>query len=62
MAKFIANKYKYPKIILKQKFSRNYPKGKSGAHFIGYINRINKEDIKRLKRFGNFESYMGQIT
>ena len=59
VAKFIANKYKYPKIILKQKFSRNYPKGKSGAHFIGYINRINKEDIKRLKRFGNFESYMG---
>ena len=59
VAKFVANNYKYPNIILKHKFSRSYPKEKSGAHFIGYINRINKKDIKKLKKSNNYKSYMG---
>jgi len=59
VAKFVANNYKYPNIILKHKFSRSYPKAKSGAHFIGYINRINKKDIKKLKKSNNYKSYMG---
>ena len=59
VARFIAHQYKFPNITLKQKFSRTYPKGKSGAHFIGYINRINKKDIQRLKKENKFESYMG---
>ena len=58
-AKFVANKYKYPDIYLKQKFARFYPKGKSGAHFIGYLNRINQKDISRLKKMEKFESYLG---
>jgi penicillin-binding protein 2 len=59
VAKFIANQYKYPEIYLKQKFARSYPKGKSGAHFIGYLNRINKKDMKNLKKLNQFESYRG---
>ncbi len=59
VAKFVSNNYKYPNIILKHKFSRSYPKEKSGAHFIGYINRINKADIKKLKKSNTYESYMG---
>ena len=59
VAKFVANQYKYPNIYLKQKFARSYPKGKSGAHFIGYLNRINQKDIQRLKKLNRFESYMG---
>ena len=58
-AKFIANKYKYPDIYLKHKFSRFYPKGKSGAHFIGYLNRINQKDIEKLKKIDRIESYLG---
>jgi penicillin-binding protein 2 len=58
-ANFIANQYKFPNIFLKQKFARTYPKGKSGAHFIGYINRINKIEIQNLKKIGKFESYLG---
>ena len=58
-AKFVANKYKYPNIYLKQKFARFYPKGKSGAHFIGYLNRINQKDISRLKKMEQFDSYLG---
>ena len=59
VAKFIANQYKYPEIYLKQKFARFYPKGKSGAHFIGYLNRINKKDMKELKKLNRLESYRG---
>ena len=59
VAKFVANKYKYPEIFLKHKFARSYPKEKSGAHFIGYLNRINKKDIKKLKKLKQYENYIG---
>lgn len=59
VAKFVANQYKYPNIILEHKFSRSYPKRKSGAHFIGHINRINKKDIIDLKKQNIYESYLG---
>ena len=59
VSNFIANQYKYPDIFLKQKFARFYPKGKSGAHFIGYLNRINQKDIQKLKKLDRFESYLG---
>ena len=59
VAKFVANQYKYPNIYLKHKFARSYPKGKSGAHFIGYLNRINQKDIKKSKKLDRFESYFG---
>ena len=59
VANFVSSQYKYPYITLKHKFSRTYPKGKSGTHFVGYINRINKSDIKRLKKLNNYQSYKG---
>jgi penicillin-binding protein 2 len=59
VAKFVANKYKYPEIFLKHKFARSYPKEKSGAHFIGYLNRINKKDIKKLEKLKQYENYIG---
>jgi len=59
VANFVSSQYKYPDITLKHKFSRTYPKQKSGAHFVGYINRINKSDIKRLKKLNNYQSYRG---
>ena len=59
VAKFVANQYKYPNIILEHKFSRSYPKQKSGAHFIGHINRINKKDVIELKKQNIYENYLG---
>ena len=44
---------------MEHKFSRSYPKRKSGAHFIGHINRINKKDIIDLKKQNIYESYLG---
>jgi len=59
IAKFISQKYKYPEFIIKQGFVRNYPLGKSSAHLIGYINRININDIKNLKKNDLFVNYRG---
>ena len=59
IAKIISQKYKYPEFIIKQGFVRNYPLGKSSAHLIGYINRININDIKNLKKNGLFSNYRG---
>ena len=59
IAKIISQKYKYPEFIIKQDFVRNYPLGKSSAHLIGYINRININDIKNLKKNGLFSNYRG---
>ena len=59
IAKIISQKYKYPEFIIKQGFVRNYPLGKSSAHLIGYINRININDIKNLKKNDLFVNYRG---
>ena len=59
IAKFISQKYKYPEFSIKQGFTRNYPLGKSSAHLIGYINRINIKDIENLKKNDLFDNYIG---
>ena len=59
IAKFISQKYKYPEFSIKQGFTRNYPLGKSSAHLIGYINRINIKDIENLKKNNLFDNYIG---
>ena len=59
VAKIISQNYKYPEFIIKQGFVRNYPLGKSSAHLIGYINRININDIKNLKKNGLYGNYRG---
>ena len=59
IAKFISQKYKYPEFSIKQGFTRNYPLGKSSAHLIGYINRINIKDIEQIKKNNLFGNYRG---
>ena len=45
VAIFSANKYRFENIDLTEKLKRGYPLGALGSHFIGYINRINKNDL-----------------
>jgi len=50
IASFVAHQYLFPELTLKQRFIRDYPNGKSSAHIIGYINRINEKDIDFIKK------------
>ena len=59
IASFIAHQYLFPKLIIKQRFIRDYPQGKSSAHLIGFINRINDKDISFLERENLTNRYLG---
>ena len=59
IASFIARQYLFPKLIIKQRFIRDYPQGKSSAHLIGFINRINDKDISFLERENLTNRYLG---
>ncbi|MBT5573660.1 MAG: penicillin-binding protein 2, partial [Nitrosomonadales bacterium] len=59
IASFVAHQYLFPELTLKQRFIRDYPNGKSSAHIIGYINRINEKDIDFIKKQNLTSQYLG---
>jgi len=59
IASFIAHQYLFPELSVKQRFIRDYPQGKSSAHIIGFINRINDKDIKFFKKENLTQQYLG---
>lgn len=58
-AKFAANRFRFPGVEIKSRLYRYYPNGKSGAHIVGYIGRINEKDIKNLKENDELSNYKG---
>ena len=59
IASFIAHQYLFPELSIKQRFIRDYPQGKSSAHIIGFINRINDKDIKFFEKENLTQQYLG---
>jgi penicillin-binding protein 2 len=59
VAIFSANKYRFENIDLTEKLKRGYPLGALGSHFIGYINRINKNDLISLEKNNQLSNYRG---
>ena len=53
VARFTAQRFRFPGVDIKARLFRNYPLGEVGSHLIGYIGRINqaeKEAMERLVR------------
>ncbi len=48
-ASFAVNHYRFPGVEIKSRLFRHYPLGKLGAHMIGYIGRINDNDMVNLE-------------
>ncbi|WP_374563575.1 penicillin-binding protein 2 [Ideonella sp.] len=44
MARFIAQRFRFPGVDIKARLFRNYPLGETGSHLIGYIGRINQAE------------------
>ena len=59
VARFAANSYRFPGVEIKARLFRQYPKGKSASHVIGYINRINKKDLAKLEASKDAANYKG---
>jgi penicillin-binding protein 2 len=59
VARFAANRYRFPGVEIKARLFRQYPYGEVASHVIGYIGRINQRDKDRLEELGVEANYRG---
>ncbi|MFE1573441.1 penicillin-binding protein 2 [Comamonas odontotermitis] len=59
VAKFTAQRYRFPGVDVKARLFRNYPMGEVGAHIIGYIGRINQREKERIDDSEDAANYRG---
>jgi penicillin-binding protein 2 len=66
VARFAAQRYRFPGVDIRARLFRSYPHGELGSHVVGYIGRINqaeKEDIDDSDEQGNYRGtdYIGKL-
>lgn len=49
VARFTANRYRFPGVDIKARLFRQYPYGETASHVVGYIGRINLAEKKRME-------------
>jgi penicillin-binding protein 2 len=49
VARFTANRYRFPGVDIKARLFRQYPYGETASHVVGYIGRINVAEKKRME-------------
>ncbi len=59
IARFAANRYRFPGVEIKARLFRHYPLGQIASHMVGYIGRINDADLDRLETAGQLANYRG---
>ena len=59
VARFAANRYRFPGVEIKARLFRKYPFGETASHVIGYIGRISTRDQERLDEQGTAANYRG---
>ncbi|WP_137936177.1 penicillin-binding protein 2 [Chitinivorax sp. B] len=59
VAKFAANRWRFPGVEINARLFRQYPQGEVGSHFLGYIGRINTADMQRIKERDEEKDYKG---
>ena len=61
VARFAANRYRFPGFDVKARLFRSYPQGEVASHAVGYIGRINEADLKRIEAKGQAADYKGTL-
>ena len=59
VAKFAANRYRFPGIEVKARLFRQYPLGEVGSHALGYIGRVNDRDLDTIRNAELEANYKG---
>ena len=59
VARFAANRYRFPGVEIKARLFRQYPFSDVASHVIGYIGRINQKDQETLEELGVEANYRG---
>lgn len=68
VARFAAQRFRFPGVEIKARLFRNYPWGELASHVIGYIGRINQSEKKQMEDWpeedqGNYRGteYIGKL-
>ncbi len=48
VARFAVNRHRFPGVDIQARLLRNYPQGESTAHLVGYVARINQQELERI--------------
>jgi penicillin-binding protein 2 len=48
VARFVAQRFRFPGVEIKARLFRSYPHGELASHLVGYIGRINQEEKKNI--------------
>ena len=59
VARFAAQRYRFPGVEINARLFRHYPLGDSASHLIGYIGRINDKDIAEIIERDETTNYEG---
>src|SRR5690606_18581363 len=59
VARFTAQRYRFPGVDIQARLFRQYPQGAVAAHVIGYIGRINKLEADRIAESEDAANYRG---
>ena len=59
VARFTAQRFRFPGVEVKARLFRHYPLGELGSHVIGYIGRINQAEKGRLEGSEDEANYRG---
>ena len=59
VARFAAQRYRFPGVEIKARLFRSYPMGETGAHVVGYIGRINQKEKERIDDSDDAPNYRG---
>ena len=68
VARFTAQRFRFPGVEIKARLFRHYPLGETGSHLLGYIGRINQAEKKAMQDWddadqGNYKGteYIGKL-
>jgi len=59
VARFTAQRWRFPGVEVKARLFRSYPLGEVGSHAIGYIGRINQKEKERIEDSDDAANYRG---
>ncbi|ACB32776.1 penicillin-binding protein 2 [Leptothrix cholodnii SP-6] len=51
VARFTAQRYRFPGVEIKARLFRNYPYGELASHLLGYIGRINRNELAAMEEW-----------
>lgn len=61
IARFAANRYRFPGVEINARPFRQYPQGELFSHVVGHIGRINQRDLDQLEADDRLSNYRGTV-